>query len=112
LAKTVEELSNLWDIGLGANNVFMGTVKFPTVMQFGENVFSCWIGVSLKKGPAIVVPSCGGLSCIAVAWKDESSSLIPLKGEKNSHPLQIADYAVFQVTENIVGNSTLLLLGG
>jgi hypothetical protein len=63
----LDELSNLWDIGLVANTVFMGTVKFHIAIQFGENVFACWLGVSLKKGQAFIFPSRDGLSCIAVA---------------------------------------------
>jgi hypothetical protein len=54
---------------------------------------------------AIVSPSFDGCSCNAMVWKDACSSLLPLKGVKNSHPLQVADCAVFQVTESIVGNS-------
>jgi hypothetical protein len=40
-----------------------------------------------------------------VVWKDECSSLLPLKGVENSHPLQVADCAIFQVTESFVGSS-------
>ena len=70
-------------------------------MKFGERGTVCWLGVSLKVGIAIVFPSCDGRSCNAVVWKDECSSLLPLKGVENSHPLQVADCAIFQVTESL-----------
>jgi hypothetical protein len=58
LAKAVNELSNLWDIGNEANSVFTWTVKFCTVVQFRESKTACWLaGVSLKVGTAILLPS-------------------------------------------------------